>query len=101
MKNGANDYIPKNLLSGDGIAQSVRYMVNMKEQSGRQRELEMQLSTAQNQLKAVVANSPIILFAVNAQSEITLFEKNSYNYDRLFCYRLCSQCPRVFNSRTC
>jgi len=74
MKNGANDYIPKNLLSGDGIAQSVRYMVNMKEQSGRQRELEMQLSTAQNQLKAVVANSPIILFAVNAQSEITLFE---------------------------
>lgn len=74
MKNGANDYIPKNLLSGDGIAQSVRYMVNMKEQESRRRELELQLTTAQNQLKAVVSNSPIILFALNKTGEISLFE---------------------------
>ena len=74
MKNGANDYIPKNFLSGEGIAQSVRYMVSIKENKSRHRELELQLSAAQNQLKAVVANSPIILFAVNNKSEITLFE---------------------------
>ena len=74
MKTGANDYIPKDLLTGDGIAQSVRYMVNLKEQASRQRELELQLSTTQNQLKAVVANAPIILFALNKNSEFTLFE---------------------------
>ncbi|MFZ7144011.1 MAG: response regulator, partial [Bacteroidota bacterium] len=74
MKTGANDYIPKDLLTGEGIAQSVRYMVNLKEQATRQRELELQLSTTQNQLKAVVANSPIILFALNKNSEFTLFE---------------------------
>ena len=74
MKNGANDYIPKALLTGDGIAQSVRYMVNMKEKERRQKELESQLIATQHQLNAVVANAPIILFALNLQGVITLFE---------------------------
>jgi signal transduction histidine kinase/HPt (histidine-containing phosphotransfer) domain-containing protein len=79
MKNGANDYIPKNLLTGDGIAQSVRYMVNMKENEKRQRELEFQLIETQHQLNAVVANAPIILFALNVVGEIRLFEGKGLN----------------------
>src|SRR5262245_41344374 len=35
IKLGADDYIPKNLLSADGIAQSVRYMIHMKEHNRR------------------------------------------------------------------
>ena len=74
MKLGADDYIPKNLLSADGIAQSLRYMFYMKEQAQRQRELESKLQETQDQLNTVVANAPIILFSLDNQSEYQLFE---------------------------
>ncbi len=79
MKNGANDYIPKNLLTGEGIAQSVRYMVNITEQKKRQTELELKLIATQHQLNAVISNAPIILFALNTKGEIILFEGKGLN----------------------
>ncbi|MFN8165318.1 MAG: response regulator [Bacteroidia bacterium] len=74
IKNGANDYIPKVMLTTEGIAQSVRYMVNMKEQESRQRELETKLRNTEKQLSRVAANSPIVLFALDKESNFTLFE---------------------------
>ncbi|MBP6650354.1 MAG: response regulator, partial [Bacteroidia bacterium] len=74
MKNGANDYIPKSLLSADGIAQSVRFMVTLKSQEKQRLILEQQLKETERRLKTVVANSPIILFALDEQAQFTLFE---------------------------
>lgn len=74
MRNGANDYIPKVLLSPEGIAQSVRYMVNLKKTDKQRRLLEVQLVDTQRRLQTVVANSPIILFALDENATFTLFE---------------------------
>ena len=74
MKNGANDYIPKSLLSADGIAQTVRFMVTLKSQEKQRLLLEQQLKETERRLKTVVANSPIILFALDEQAQFTLFE---------------------------
>lgn len=74
MKNGANDYIPKSLLSAEGIAQSVRYMVNLKKTERERIELQNQLVSTQQHLQAVVSNSPIILFALDQKANFTLFE---------------------------
>ncbi|HNQ62095.1 MAG TPA: ATP-binding protein, partial [Bacteroidia bacterium] len=74
MRNGANDYIPKVLLSPEGIAQSVRYMVNLKKTEKERKLLELQLVDTQRRLQTVVANSPIILFALDENAMFTLFE---------------------------
>ncbi len=74
MKNGANDYIPKSLLSADGIAQSVRFMVALKAQEKQRLLLEQQLKETERRLKTVVANAPIILFAIDEKEQFTLFE---------------------------
>ncbi|MBP6334864.1 MAG: response regulator [Bacteroidia bacterium] len=74
MKKGANDYIPKVLLSPEGIAQSVRYMVNLKKTDRERKLLQVQLLDTQRRLQTVVANSPIILFALDNKANFTLFE---------------------------
>ena len=83
MKNGANDYIPKSLLSADGIAQSVRFMVTLKSQEKQRLILEQQLKETERRLKTVVANSPIILFALDEQAQFTLFEGKGLEF-RIF-----------------
>ena len=79
MKLGADDYIPKNLLSGDGIGQTVRYMVNKKKQTERQAQLENQLKETQKQLQVVVDNAPIIIFSLDNNATFRLFEGKSLN----------------------
>ncbi len=79
MKLGADDYIPKNLLSGDGIGQTVRYMVNKKKQTERQALLENQLKETQKQLQVVVDNAPIIIFSLDDNATFRLFEGKSLN----------------------
>lgn len=74
MKLGANDYIPKLLLSADGIAQTVRYMINLKKQAKERLELESKLNETQNRLNTVVANAPIILFSLDSTGIFRLFE---------------------------
>jgi len=74
MRNGANDYIPKVLLSPEGIAQSVRYMVNLKKTNKEREILQAQLVDTQRRLQTVVANSPIILFSLDENAVFTLFE---------------------------
>jgi signal transduction histidine kinase/DNA-binding response OmpR family regulator/HPt (histidine-containing phosphotransfer) domain-containing protein len=74
MRNGANDYIPKVLLSPEGIAQSVRYMVNLKKTEQERILLQAQLVDTQRRLQTVVANSPIILFSLDETATFTLFE---------------------------
>ncbi len=74
MRYGANDYIPKVLLSPEGIAQSVRYMLHLKKTSKEREILQAQLLDTQRRLQTVVANSPIILFSLDENAVFTLFE---------------------------
>ena len=74
MRNGADDYIPKNLLSSDGIFQTIRYIQNIKDNERKQRELEDKLKETQKQLNTVVVNAPIILFSLDQTGTFKLFE---------------------------
>jgi PAS domain S-box-containing protein len=74
IKLGADDYMPKDLLSGKEIRNSVRHMINSRENLKRQQELEKQLHETQNRLSTVVSNAPIILFSLNKKAEFILFE---------------------------
>ena len=74
MKNGASDYIPKNLLSAEGLAQSLRFVLKMKESEHEKIRIQRELLETQKRLAAVVSNSPIILFLLDEQGNFTLFE---------------------------
>lgn len=74
MKSGASDYIPKNLLTPDGLAQSLRYVVRMRQNEERRLLVERELKATQKRLQTVVANSPIVLFSIDAAGIFTLFE---------------------------
>ena len=74
IKHGADDYIPKVLISGTGIGQTVRHVIKARENAMRQEMLEKQLKQTQKQLSTVVANAPIILFSLDKKGEFCLFE---------------------------
>lgn len=67
MKKGANDYITKNLLTPEGIAQSLRHILRL-------REKERELRETKTKLKTVISNSPIVLYALDREGNFTLFE---------------------------
>ena len=74
MKLGADDYIPKSLISASSIGQNVRHAIKGKENEKRQHELEKQLQETQKKLSTVVSNSPIILFSLDNKADFILFE---------------------------
>lgn len=74
MKSGASDYIPKNLLSPEGLSQSLRYVIRFKESEREKERMQRMLDEAQKQLQTIVNNSPIILFALDKNGIFTLFE---------------------------
>ena len=74
MKSGASDYIPKSLLSPEGLAQSLRYVIRFKEAEREKDRIEQALRESERRLHTVVSNSPIILFALDKKGIFTLFE---------------------------
>jgi PAS domain S-box-containing protein len=74
MKSGATDYIPKSLLSPEGLAQSLRYVIRFKEAELEKARIEIALQESEKRLQTVVAHSPIILFAFDSEGVFTLFE---------------------------
>lgn len=74
IKLGAEDFIPKNLISGDGIGQCLRFVIIKQEQAFRQRELENQLKETQKKLNTVIANAPVILFSLDTNAIFRIFE---------------------------
>ena len=74
MKLGADDYIPKSLITASSIGQNIRHAIKGKENEKRQRELEKQLQETQKKLSTVVSNSPIILFSLDDKADFILFE---------------------------
>jgi len=74
MKYGASDYIPKDLLTPEGLAQSLRFVLKMKAAEREKARIERELHETQKRLATVVANSPIILFLLDEHGNFTLFE---------------------------
>ncbi len=74
MKSGASDYIPKSLLSPEGLAQSLRYVIRFKEAEREKERIEQALRDSEKRLHTIVSNSPIILFALDEKGVFTLFE---------------------------
>ena len=67
MKSGANDYITKNLLTPEGIAQSLRHILRLKDK-------ERELKETKTKLETVISNSPIVLYALDQDGKFTLFD---------------------------
>lgn len=74
MKSGASDYIPKSLLSPEGITQSLRHVVAMKEAELERIRISQELVTTQKTLETIVINAPIILFSLDNEGKFILFE---------------------------
>ena len=63
---GASDYIPKSLLTPDGIAQSIRSVVKVRSIEKKRIAAESQLKKVENRLGTIISNTPIILFALDS-----------------------------------
>jgi signal transduction histidine kinase/HPt (histidine-containing phosphotransfer) domain-containing protein len=73
MKLGVCDYMPKNMVNPDGIAQSLRYALRLRDAADRNRKIQEELYQSERRLDAVVDKSQILLFAVNSRREYTMF----------------------------
>lgn len=77
MKKGACDYIPKSLITPEGISQSLRYALRLNEVNQNTNRIEKALIESERKLETVISNSPIILFSIDRQGIFTLFKGNS------------------------
>ncbi len=74
MKLGASDYLPKQMLTNEGVSQSLRYAIKIGQEKKRNREVRSALEELEKKLTAVIHRTPVILFAVNCDKKITLFQ---------------------------
>lgn len=74
MKSGAVDYVPKSLMTGEGLSQSLRHVIRLKEADTEKKKIEQALRETEHRLQAIVSNTPIILFAFDTNGIFTLFE---------------------------
>lgn len=74
MRLGACDYIPKNLVTPEGISQSIRYALRINAAQQNTSKAERALQESERKLETVIAKSPIILFAINKEGQFTMFK---------------------------
>ncbi|MBK7970412.1 MAG: response regulator [Bacteroidetes bacterium] len=74
MRLGACDYIPKNLVTPEGISQSIRYALRINAAQQSTSKAERALQESERKLETVIAKSPIILFAINKEGQFTMFK---------------------------
>jgi len=74
MRLGACDYIPKNHVTPEGIAQSIRYALRINEAHQNTTRFEKAWQESEKKLEAIISKSPIILFAINKNGEFTMFK---------------------------
>ena len=61
MKLGADDYIPKSLITASSIGQNIRHAIKGKENEKRQRELEKQLQETQKRTAAATRFGGVVV----------------------------------------
>lgn len=74
MKAGATDYLPKNLVTGEGISQSIRYIRKLKESESSKKIIEHTLKLTENKLHKVLSHSPVILGFINPDGTIKILQ---------------------------
>jgi len=74
MKLGVCDYMPKNMINPDGIAQSLRYALRIRKADHDNRLIRSALQETEKKLDAVIERSFILLFAMNSRREYTMFK---------------------------
>lgn len=77
MRNGACDYMPKNLVTPEGVAQSIRYALRLNAAEQSTNKAERALIDSVKTLESVIARSPIILFEINNEGRFTMFKGKS------------------------
>jgi len=91
MKAGATDYIPKSLLTVDGLTQSIRNALRLHTMAMEKEQTKRELSIAENKIQSLVARSSVWLFSVDSDGVFTLSEGktmpsaqiNIYNGDEI------------------
>ncbi|RNI28047.1 response regulator [Rufibacter immobilis] len=76
MKTGASDYLPKTLLTPEGISQSIRSAIRLHRIEQERLQTQEQLATTQKQLDTVISGAPIILWATDQDGIITMSRGN-------------------------
>ncbi|HMT28564.1 MAG TPA: response regulator, partial [Bacteroidia bacterium] len=74
MRLGACDYIPKNLISPEGISQSIRYALRVHAAQKTTSKVERALQESEKKLDTIISKSPIIIFEINKSGEFTMFK---------------------------
>ncbi len=74
MKAGATDYIPKSLLTVDGLTQSIRNAMRLHTMAMEKEQTKRELSIAENKIQSLVARSSVWLFSVDKAGLFTLSE---------------------------
>ncbi|MFC6999305.1 hybrid sensor histidine kinase/response regulator [Rufibacter roseus] len=72
IKTGASDYLPKTLLTPEGISQSIRSAIRLHQIEQERRQTQQQLKHTQEQLETVITGAPIILWAIDTNGVITM-----------------------------
>lgn len=72
IKNGASDYIPRSLLTKDGLSLTIRNVIRFKESEKRRKITESQLKAAESRLGKIISNVPVILFALDLKGVFIL-----------------------------
>ncbi|WP_156180417.1 response regulator [Rufibacter radiotolerans] len=72
MKTGASDYLPKTLLTPEGISQSIRSAIRLHKIEQERLHTQDQLIRTQKQLDTVINGAPIILWAVDKEGFFTM-----------------------------
>ncbi|MFM7725929.1 MAG: histidine kinase dimerization/phospho-acceptor domain-containing protein, partial [Flavobacteriales bacterium] len=67
MKSGALDFVSKDGLNSESLAQNIRYAIRLK-------NLTRELEESKRNLQTVISNSPIVLFSLNREGYFTVFD---------------------------
>ncbi|WP_062544866.1 hybrid sensor histidine kinase/response regulator [Rufibacter tibetensis] len=72
IKTGASDYLPKTLLTPEGISQSIRTAIRLHKIEQERLQTQEQLARTQEQLETVINGAPIILVATDKNGIFTM-----------------------------
>ena len=74
VKAGADDYIPKSLVTVDGLVQIIRSTLRYHKLSREKQKAQDDLETLEINLKSIIESSSIIIFQVNNEGVFELLE---------------------------
>ncbi|RNI22470.1 hybrid sensor histidine kinase/response regulator [Rufibacter latericius] len=72
IKTGASDYLPKTLLTPEGISQSIRTAIRLHKIEQERLQTQEQLAKTQKQLDTVINGAPLILWATDQDGIFTM-----------------------------